>query len=203
MSSTVANALELYYPGQTIETVKFIRHVNKFFDCLNTRNLNEGIRKRNDNLTPYTTTEDERLKYLTGEFLDYFKMWKTSVDNRRGDFSKSEKAGMQLSYQTLEGLELTVKSVVECVKFCLNEGMPFVMTERFNQDPVEQHFGVHRSKHGCNNNPTLEEFNNCMVRVRTAGSQALAPWHGNTKRRLELSEIDDTAIPKRKRRLTM
>ena len=205
MSSTVANALELHYPGQTVETVKFIRHVNKFFDCLNTRHMHEGTRKRNDDLKPFQSTEDERLQYLSGHFLDYFKAWKASVDHRQGVFSKSEKAAMQLSHQTLEGLEITVKAVVECIKFCLNEGMPYVLTERFNQDPVEQHFGIHRIKGGCNNNPTLEEFNNSMVRIRTAGSQALAPLHGNTKRRLDHQhrEIDDSSLPKRARRTTV
>ena len=127
--------------------------------------MHEGTHKRNDDLKPSQSTEDERLQYLSGHFLDYFKAYKASVDHRKGVFSKSEKAAMQLSHQTLEGLEITVKAVVECIKFCLNEGMPYVLTERFNQDPVEQHFVIHRIKGGCNNNPTLEEFNNSMVRI--------------------------------------
>ena len=46
-------------------------------------------------------------------------------------------------------------------------------------------------------------MNSTMVRVRIAGSQALAPWRGNTKRRLVFSEIDDTPIPRRKILLTL
>ena len=80
MSLTVANTLELYYHGQTNETITIIIHINKFFDCLNTKNLNECNWKRNDNLNHYTRTENERVQYLTGEFLDYFKMWKTCVE---------------------------------------------------------------------------------------------------------------------------
>ena len=53
MSATVANALEMYYPPQVVaEIVTFINHINKFFDCLNTRSISEGIGKRNPNLQP-------------------------------------------------------------------------------------------------------------------------------------------------------
>ena len=78
------------------------------------------------------------------------------------DHRQSAKAAVQLSYQTLEGLEITIKSVVECIKFCLNEGVSYALTERFNQDPVEQHFGIHRIKDGCNTTPTLEKFDNSI-----------------------------------------
>jgi hypothetical protein len=44
-SSTVANALEAKYGDYISETVLFIRHMNKFFDLLNVKNLTEGIRK--------------------------------------------------------------------------------------------------------------------------------------------------------------
>ena len=204
LSSTVANALEMYYPVQTVsETVKFVRHVNKFFDCMNARSTTEGYRKRNDHLNAYTSVDDQRLTYLTGEFLQYFRDWKFSVEHRQGEFTKSQKAAMQISHQTLEGLEITTKSVCECVKYCLNNGVSFVLTEKFNQDPIEMHFGNHRLQGGCNTNPNMDQFNNSMVRLRTSGRQALAPLRGNIKRRLELREIDDTPMPKRPRRATM
>ena len=107
---------------------------------------------------------------------------------------------MQVTHQTLEGLEMTVRSVVECVKECLNKGMDYVLTTRFNQDPIEQHFGIHRTSGGCNNNPTLEQFNNSMVRIRTVGSRVVAPIRANTKRKLELAPIDETPLQKRQRR---
>ena len=39
----------------------------------------------------------------------------------------------------------TVVSVVECVKFLLSNGMPYVLTERFNQESVEKYFGQQSS----------------------------------------------------------
>ena len=44
----------------------------------------------------------------------------------------------------LEGLQITALSTIEAVRFLLNKGMPFVLTERFNQDVLEEHFGRHR-----------------------------------------------------------
>ena len=199
LSSTVADAVEMLYGENTAETVKFIRHMNKFFDCMNVHSLSEAPRKRNENVKPYTSVDDPRIEYLTNEFLKYFDDWKQSVENRRGEFTKTEMSGMQLSYQTLQGLEITVKSVVACVKYCLNSGMEFVLTERFNQDPLEQHFGIQRTSGGCNNNPNLQQFNNNMVQIRTVGSQAIAPIRGNTKRSLNLAPIDDTPLQKRRR----
>ena len=46
---------------------------------------------------------------------------------------------MFLSAQTYEGLRITVYSVIEAIKFLL--GMEFVLTEKFNQDCLEEYFG--------------------------------------------------------------
>ena len=170
LSSTVANAIEMLYGDETSETLKRIRHMNKFFDCSNTRRFDEAARSKNDNVKPYSCVNDPRLNYLLQDFLGYFENWKQSVESRHGNFIKGDRSGMQLSYQTLDGIEMTVKFVVECVRYCLSEGMQFVLTNRFNQD--EQHFGMQRFG---NNNPTLDKFSNTMVRLRTAGSQAIAP----------------------------
>lgn len=48
---------------------------------------------------------------------------------------------MFLSWQTYEGLKITVNSVIEATKFLLQEGMDFVLTERFCQDPEEEFLG--------------------------------------------------------------
>jgi hypothetical protein len=200
MSSTVANAIELLYGPDRSETVQFINHINKFFDCMNVRSFSESFKKRNDNVKPFQSEDDQRLNYLLNEFLVYFDNWRTNVENRPGNFSKSQRAKMQLSYQTLEGLEMTVRSVTACIRYCLRQGMEFVLTERFNQDPIEQHFGMHRTVNGCNTNPSLEKFNHTMVRLRTVGSQAIAPIRGNTRRQLDLAPIDATPLPKKQRR---
>lgn len=59
-STTIANSLEMLYDESVEETVKFVRTMNKFFDCLNVRNPYEGRNKRNPDLNAYTNPEDER-----------------------------------------------------------------------------------------------------------------------------------------------
>ena len=62
LSESVANALAFYGDLQTKETQRFVRIFDKFFDCLNGRNLDEHQKRRKPNLKPYRSKDDERLK---------------------------------------------------------------------------------------------------------------------------------------------
>ncbi|XP_072043833.1 uncharacterized protein [Amphiura filiformis] len=202
LSSHVATHLEQEYGAEVTGTVEFIRHVNKFFDCVNSRNLYEGANKRNPNLDPYTDSNDERLTWLSDTFLKYFDTWRDSVKNRPGKFSKEQYAKMQLSQQTLDGFKITVRSIVACVRHLLKEGAPFVLTEVFNQDALEQHFGHYRHKGGANDNPTIDNVKHLITTLRVVGSSALAPLRGNTKRRKSDPNRDtvNSPLPRKKSR---
>ena len=43
---------------------------------------------------------------------------------------------MFLSWQTHEGLQVTLYSVIEATRFLLTSGMKFVLTSRFNQENI-------------------------------------------------------------------
>ena len=62
MSESVACALEHTGGKEVEETVRFIRMVDKFFDCLNVTNLVNGKRKRKSFQSPYTSSNDFRIK---------------------------------------------------------------------------------------------------------------------------------------------
>ena len=64
--------------------------------------------------------------------------WRTSTQNRPGNYTQNARAKMFLSWQTYEGFNITVHSAIECTKFLLQKGMEFVPTECFCQDPVEE-----------------------------------------------------------------
>ncbi|XP_076091095.1 uncharacterized protein LOC143063058 [Mytilus galloprovincialis] len=198
LSSTVANALEMMYGDNVSETVNFLRIIDKFFDCLNVRNLYEGRNKRNPNLNPYTNINDERLQWLTGDFLSYFDLWEQSVMQRPGEFTNKQRKGMLLSRQTLTGLKISVLSIVACVKFLLEIGAKFVLTHNFNQDPLEQHFGHYRHRAGDNSNPTVYDVRHMMTTMRAVGAQALAPRHSNINNKENRNMvIDNSKLPKR------
>ena len=51
---------------------------------------------------------------------------------------------MFLSHQTYIGLTISVKSLTECVRFLLGEGVEYIFTERFCQDVLAEYFGNQR-----------------------------------------------------------
>ena len=62
LSTSVANALGYYALEETVETEKFVRFFDKFFDCLNVRCLSASVRRRKPDLRPYRSPDDPRLK---------------------------------------------------------------------------------------------------------------------------------------------
>lgn len=62
LSQHVADALDFYGSSETLETKRFVEIFNKFFDCMNIRHWDEHRKKRNPNLQPYRSPDDERLK---------------------------------------------------------------------------------------------------------------------------------------------
>ena len=62
MSASVSAAFELVGNEEFEETARFCHMFNRFFDCLNTRNIEEGKRKRNPDLDPYRSETDARFQ---------------------------------------------------------------------------------------------------------------------------------------------
>ena len=143
--------------------------------------------------------DDNRFEFLTEEVPRYLSEWKNNVQNRNGNFSKAQRDAMLLSHQTVTGINMSVKSISECVKHMLSIGASFVLTHSFNQDPLEQHFGHYRHKGGANSNPSVYEVRNTMTTIRTVHAQAIAPKQGNIRREnIDKDGIDNTPLPKRK-----
>ncbi len=94
-----------------------------------------------------------------------------------------------------------VNSFVELTKYLLvHTGAKFILSEHFNQDSSESHFGKQRQMKGGNDNPTVAQFNHNENSLHLLGSEALAPVSGNSKRSGYMQEIDDTPLPKRPKR---
>lgn len=199
LSGTVANALEEFYGEKVSETVHFIRTFNKFFDCLNVRNLLEGKNKRNPDLNPYRNVNDPRLAWLRNDFMEYIKELERCVETREVELTAAQRAAMQVSHQTKTGLEISVLSITRCVEIMLKEGAEFVLTHNFNQDPLEQYFGHLRHKGGANQNPTVYDVRNTMTQLLAIRSQALTPKGGNITRDKENQPIiDNHKLPRRR-----
>ena len=68
---------------------------------------------------------------------------------RKGNFIQNDKSNMFISWQSYEGLQVTVHSFKEVCKFLLEQGISYILSERFCQDNLENYFGHRRD------NPTV------------------------------------------------
>ena len=201
LSQSVANILYTYYPRETHATAELCEFMDKFFDCANTRNQTEGIRKRKDFLQPYRSPDDIRFDWLKNTFLGYFNNWRENIENRDGNFTRNARDRMFISWQTFEGLQITVNSLIEATKYLLQNGMSFVLTERFNQDVLEEYFGRQRSLGRRNDNPTLIQFGYQSNTLRM--QRSVVPATGNTrganvrKCKVSWSKVDEEPLNKR------
>nr|XP_054764639.1 uncharacterized protein LOC129271286 [Lytechinus pictus] len=131
LSQSVANALKLQSQKtgdtSTDGTRQYIEMFNKFFDCLNVSTLLEGQRKRNPNMMPYSSVNDQRFEWLTDVFMRYIKDWEQDIADVP-NLSALERQRRCISKETREGLGITVVSFVACTKELLQEegvGMSF------------------------------------------------------------------------------
>lgn len=199
LSASVAAVLKNIGPPEAEATANLCEMMDSFFDCLNVRSTTESQRKRKPFLAPYRSVDDFRFKWLV-EFLEYLEKWKESTENRPGNFTQSARSRMFLSWQTYEGLKITVYSVIEATKFLLGEGIEFVLTERFCQDPIEEYFGNQRKLGRRNDNPDIKTFgyNANTIRIQ----RAVAVQSGNTRGRKEKKraweQVTHDPLPSRK-----
>ena len=108
---------------------------------------------------------------------------------------------MFISWQTYEGIQILVPSVIEATKYLLTKDIEFVLTKRFNQDCAEKNFGFQRIS-GCRSDkPSISQFgyNDNTARMQ----RSVVPVTGNTrgahksKRRISWSVVDEAPLPKR------
>ena len=140
-------------PCETHKTAEFCEMMNNFFDEFNVRNSVEGIKTKNFYKTIYYWT-DKRFEWLHYTFLPYFPNWKLWIENPE-DFSQSEKEKNFILWQTFEGIKIFIYSLFEKVKFLLENGASFVLTEKLSQDRLEEYFGKHHSVGRRNDNPDV------------------------------------------------
>ena len=88
------------------------------------------------------------------EFLEYLALWKQSTLQRQGNFHQRDRDAMFLPWQSYEGLRMTVLSLKVVVPYLLNNGIKYVLSEKFCQDNIENYFGKQRAigkteRQGC------------------------------------------------------
>ena len=157
-SSSVSIALKSFGPQEAAGTALYCEMFDKFFDCLNVRNCTDHITKQKPFLKPYSSINDERFDWLLHMFLPYFTNWEESIEPRPEIYTKNDKAQMFLSWETYEAILITTHSLIELLKFLLQNNVKYMLTERFCQDPLENYFGRQRSMGRRRDNPNFQQF---------------------------------------------
>ena len=203
LSKTVSTVLQKFFGESSNATADFCENINKFFDCFNVRSPKEGALNRNQYLKPYKSDTDDRFRWLEEEFLGYLQDWKASIETREGNYNDSAKAKMFISWQTYEGLKISIYSLIGVTKFLLANGVEYVLTNKLCQDPVEEYFGRQRAIGRRCDNPSMREFgyNDNKLRIQ----RSILPLQGNTKGRKKdrnetiWHEVDNNLLPRRKK----
>ena len=96
--------------------------------------------------------------WFENSFLKSFEEWKQNIELRSGNFTRNLKQRMFISYQTYEGLQITVFSIIEARKYLLQNGRSYVLIEKLIEDSSKGHFANIRSDNKRNDNPSLYQL---------------------------------------------
>ena len=96
-------------------------------------------------LAPLRSVNDRRFWWLRSFFLKSFQDWLNSVQQCKGNFTKDACQKMFKSWQTYEGLKISVNEIIEATQFLLWHQVKYVLTDCSCRDPLENWFGRHRS----------------------------------------------------------
>ena len=199
LSSTVSKTLTSYGPPEAASTAMFCLLMDSFFGIMNIRNIQSHEFERKPFLAHFTSFNDDRFGWLQNVVLKYFEDWLTSIEQLPGNFSKNAHRNMFISWQTFEGLKITVHSIIEAVKFLLQHHVKYVLTEKFCQDTLENYFGQQRAIGARKDNPSIRNFvfNDNFIR----NQKIFRPITGNVFGGQDIGMVDFTneALPSRKK----
>ena len=108
LSESVGKHLYTYHGPECHGTADLC--MDKFFDLLNIKNDIAHTTSIKEFLTPFTSPNDKRCKWLINDFLSYFERWQESIE---GNFTTADKRKMFLSHQTYTGILINVHSIIE------------------------------------------------------------------------------------------
>ncbi|KAH6939989.1 hypothetical protein HPB50_023869 [Hyalomma asiaticum] len=121
-------------------TVQFMDTVHRWFVLMDVSNCTQHIHQKNADCKQFESAGDERLIWLETRFLDYL-----------ADLKSQCLAKNFLTKETYEGLVITTRSNVECIRYLLEEmSFHFVLTRKMSSDPIESFFGWLRKSAGSN-----------------------------------------------------
>ena len=85
------------------------------------------------------------------------------------------------------------------------DGVDIFLSDKLNQDPLEEHFGMVRSGGGASDNPTQERFGQMNRKIVLVKSDMIQVTRGNTRGRVRenvaIDVNDKRQLPKRPKKI--
>lgn len=146
-SHTVAAGLSVSVRGGLLQsqasgTAEFVGCMNNLFDSMNSKE-----RKSPKPLACAASARTNHEKFWR-DMCEWVQSWKFL--NRDGTDSSAK--------PSQRGLIITLKAVLGVFEFFKSEGIPFLLTNRLNQDCLENTFSSVRRRGGFRDNPDCREF---------------------------------------------
>ena len=104
---------------------------------------------------------------------------------------------------------ISVRSFVELVPLLLRmDGVKYFLSDKLNQDPVEEHFAKHRARLGGSDNPTVEQYMLTERKLVVAKSELILAFRGGNFRGKKRKQItidvnDDRTLPKKPKKVKL
>lgn len=90
-------------PPDAAGIAEFCFLMDTFFDIMNVKKVYAQQFERKSNLVPFSFINDPRFSWLRNVFLQYFKDWLHSVEERQGNFTQNTRQKNFILWQTHEG----------------------------------------------------------------------------------------------------
>lgn len=166
LSKSVADSMQ-FLMDQNIEefqhagaTIRFIRMFDNLFDVMNTQRIMNSHPNKFKSALNFNN-QDELFSFLR-EAKDYILSLKVKDANKLIPIVKSNvKAGFR-------GLAMNAQSISAMYETYVGErqDMSMLATYRLSQDHLEMFFNRIRSRNGCNDNPTVIQFQSSYKRIQ-------------------------------------
>ncbi|KAH8026692.1 hypothetical protein HPB51_024191 [Rhipicephalus microplus] len=123
------------------QTIVFMQNIYRWFVLHDTSNTTQHIHKKWPDTRQFDDAKDARREWLEVTLPMYLDELEKSCRSQKEFLTK----------ETYEAVLLTTYSTVACIKYLLTEEtFLFVLTRKFNSDPIESLFGTLRMSSGCN-----------------------------------------------------
>lgn len=178
--STNEVALKMSNKAELEGTIEFINTITQWWKMVNIKTPRKGFEHNDIFEVPFTSIDDPRLQYFD-KIVEWLQAWKNYTLPYKG-----QRSG-KLSEETFCSFLHTTKTLKELIIYNLNVlNKQYVLTGKYQTDPLEGRFGQYRQMHGGNYNISVEQVLKAEKKLRV---KSLLELHSTKYGKFQLKEF--------------